>query len=122
MDKFLKDEQEKKRQWFRLFVLLCQSPDVTTEEAVNVGMTELAVHDSRLIAKIREMVLPFLQSYLHTLQTDYQVHPLQATPAVYTSPETQLRNAADAIESKRKEEIELEKLIHALSLLPDNTH
>lgn len=49
-----------------------------------------------------EKVMPFLKAYKQSLDSDWEVNPVQATPLVYCSPESVLRDKADAIEAKRK--------------------
>jgi len=65
-------------------------------------------------AGAREL-LPYLKAYKQTLDSDWSLNPVQSTTLVYTTPEQSLRNQADAIERKRAESIELEKLIEALT-------
>lgn len=62
-----------------------------------------------------EECLPFLKQYLSSLRSDWGIHPVQAVPAIYISPEQSLRNAADEIDRKKRTEAELEELINRLT-------
>ncbi len=72
-----------------------------------------AAHSSGRREGIKE-VLPWLKELLHTYQTDWSIHEVQAVPAIYISPEMALRNRADEIENKRIKEGLLSELIKLL--------
>lgn len=64
--------------------------------------------------EIMTEVLPMLTSYLNVLESDWQLHPIQATHAIYVTPEGQLQNQLDNLRSKREKEIKLRELINKL--------
>lgn len=61
--------------------------------------------------EIVETVLPYLKSFLNTLDSDWSVNPVQATTLEYRIPESVLRDRANEIEAKRERAKQLRQLI-----------
>ncbi len=96
-----------KQQYPKTMITILDSYDVEFKQAIQQERQTSQEREREIV----ETVLPYLKSFLNTLDSDWSVNPVQATTLEYRIPESVLRDRANEIEAKRERAKQLRQLI-----------